>query len=202
MLRRLHSKSPNADAAMRAMFAARKKVFVDLLRWDLPVLAGRYELDQFDNEDARYLILSETTGAHLASARLLPTTRPHLLDSHFAALSDAPIPHGRGVYEITRFCLDRGLNAAQRREARDQLIRGLVDHALENDIKTYTGVAEPAWLDQILNFGWQARPLGRTKEVDGMMLGALRIGIGPDTHELLDRAGIIKRPDYRRAEAA
>src|SRR3546814_16727454 len=67
------------DAAMRAMFAARKEVFIDLLKWDLPVLAGAYELDQFDDPDAEYLILIDGQGRHRASARLLRTDRPHLL---------------------------------------------------------------------------------------------------------------------------
>jgi hypothetical protein len=61
------------------MFAARKSVFVDLLKWDVPVLAGRYEVDQFDDPNAQYLILADRDGAHLASARLLPTLHPHIL---------------------------------------------------------------------------------------------------------------------------
>ncbi|HWU72384.1 MAG TPA: acyl-homoserine-lactone synthase, partial [Sphingomonas sp.] len=35
---------------LRRMFEARKEVFVDLLGWDVPVLDGRYEIDQFDDE--------------------------------------------------------------------------------------------------------------------------------------------------------
>ena len=202
MLRNIQIQTRAADAAMREMFEARKRVFVDLLRWDLPVLAGRYELDQFDNPDAQYLILSETDGAHLASARLLPTTRPHLLDSHFAELADEPLPHGPGVYEITRFCLDRQLTALQRREARDHLVRGLVDFALENGISTYTGVAEPAWLRQVVRFGWSARALGSTKLLNGMALAALRIEIAADTPDRLDQAGVIGRPACLHAEAA
>src|SRR3546814_5073717 len=62
------------------MFAARKSVFVDLLKWDVPVLEGRYEIDQFDDEYARYLILADRGDGHLGSARLLPTMRPHILD--------------------------------------------------------------------------------------------------------------------------
>jgi acyl-homoserine lactone synthase len=45
---------PAADRAIRAMFEDRKSVFVDLLKWDLPVLDGRFELDAFDNEHATY----------------------------------------------------------------------------------------------------------------------------------------------------
>ena len=47
--------------ALRAMFAARKRVFVDLLKWDVPVLAGRFEIDQFDDEHARYIILLDAS---------------------------------------------------------------------------------------------------------------------------------------------
>lgn len=202
MLRSMQSSTPAADAAMRAMFAARKQVFVDLLGWDLPVLAGRYELDQYDTRDARYLILSENGDDHLASARLLPTTKPHLLNSHFTDLCDAPIPTGPTVCEITRFCLDRHISAARRRVARDQLVLGLVDYALENGITTYTGVAEPGWLSQILAFGWDCMPLGVPKTIDGMMLAALRIEITPETPAVLAHAGVIKAHVCACAEAA
>jgi len=80
------------DEVMRAMFEARKRVFVDLLGWDLPVLADRYELDQFDDIHARYLILADAGQRHLASARLLPTVRPHILDTLFAELCDEAPP--------------------------------------------------------------------------------------------------------------
>lgn len=35
---------PGCNVAMRAMFAARKEVFVDLLGWQVPVLEDRYEI--------------------------------------------------------------------------------------------------------------------------------------------------------------
>src|SRR3546814_5070352 len=59
------------DAVLAAMFEARKRVFVDLLGWDVPVLAGRFEVDQFDDVHARYLVLTDRQGSHLGSARLL-----------------------------------------------------------------------------------------------------------------------------------
>src|SRR3546814_6800436 len=69
------------DAVLAAMFEARKRVFVDLLGWDVPVLAGRFEVDQFDDVHARYLVLTDRQGSHLGSARLLDTRRPHILRS-------------------------------------------------------------------------------------------------------------------------
>lgn len=195
-------RSAASDAVMRAMFEARKRVFVDLLGWDVPVLAGKYELDQFDNPHARYLILAGPDQNHLASARLLPTTRPHILDTLFADLCDGPPPTGPATYEITRFCLDRSLRAAERRRWRDALVAGLAHYALEHRITTYTGVAERGWLEQILAFGWDAEPLGPPRTIDGIALGALRIEIRADTPVLLAANGILPPNHLPQAEAA
>lgn len=194
--------SAASDAVMRAMFEARKRVFVDLLGWDVPVLAGKYELDQFDDTHARYLILADADQNHLASARLLPTTRPHILDTLFAELCDNPPPTGPATYEITRFCLDRSLRATERRRWRDALVIGLAHYALEHRITTYTGVAERGWLEQILAFGWNARPLGTPRAIGGMMLGALRIDIEPETPALLATNGILPATQIPQAKAA
>ena len=99
---------PNAPGAaeltvLRSMFEARKRVFIDLLHWDLPMIAGRFELDEFDMEPATFLVLSGEDGGHRASARLLPTTRPHLVAALFAGLCDEDIPRGPTTMEITRF---------------------------------------------------------------------------------------------------
>ena len=178
------------DAMLRNMFEARKRVFVDLLGWDVPVLAGRFELDQFDTPDATYLVVAGDDGSHRASTRLLPTTRPHLLDTLFAALCDEAVPSGPTTFEITRFCLDRSLSARARRTARDELVSALAKFGVDNGITLYTGVAEPGWLDQILAFGWRCRLLGEPRVIAGTLLGAIAIEIDAETPRLLERAGI------------
>ncbi|AHE55574.1 acyl-homoserine-lactone synthase [Sphingomonas sanxanigenens] len=177
---------PESDAVLRSMFAARKSVFVDLLKWDVPVLDGRYEVDQFDDVHATYLILAEPDGTHLGSARLLPTTRPHILDSFYSGLCEEAPPRDAGTFEITRFCLDRRLNARERRQVRDTLVSALVDHALAAGITAYSAIAEMGWFQQILAFGWCCMPLGLPRIIDGTMLAALRIEITPETPGLLE----------------
>lgn len=192
------------DAALNLMFAARKSVFVDLLRWNVPVRDGCHEIDQFDDGHARYLILLTDDGRHLASARLLPTTRPHILDTLFPNLCEHLLPRGPNTLEITRFCLDRSLRAVERRQVRDQLVTAIVEHAVEHGITTYTGVAEMGWFQQILSFGWDCRPLGLPTEHEGAMLCALRIAIDPDTPQCLAGAGIwspVATPNQERRAA-
>ncbi|MEZ0243738.1 MAG: acyl-homoserine-lactone synthase [Sphingomonas sp.] len=187
--------------ALRRMFEARKQVFVDLLGWDVPVLDGRFEIDQFDDEHARYLILTDDDLTHLGSARLLPTARPHILDTLFPSLCAGPVPRGPSVYEVTRFVLSRELQAAKRREVRNRLVTALAQHGLENGIAAYTGVAELGWLRQILAFGWEASQLGQPLRHAGCQLGALRIEITGRTQAQLAAKGIWLPTEQIRATA-
>jgi N-acyl-L-homoserine lactone synthetase len=190
MLHVLTDKDPLCgERVLAAMFEARKRVFVDLLGWRVPVIAGRYEVDQFDDAHATYLILTDPDGAHRASARLLPTSRPHILDSLYPDLCDEDLPRGPDVMEVTRFCLDRRLPARERRVARDQLVSAIADHGLATNVTLFTGVAEMGWLQQILAFGWRCRPLGLPRRHDGALLGALAITIDRATPTLLAAAG-------------
>jgi N-acyl-L-homoserine lactone synthetase len=189
-----------ADAVLAAMFEARKRVFTDLLGWDVPVLAGRYEVDQFDDVNASYLVLTDDQGTHLGSARLLDTTRPHILGEIYPQLCEDGVPSGTHVAEITRFCLDRRLRASERLNVRNELVSALTDYALAAGITCYTGVAEMSWLQQILSFGWVCRPLGLPQTVDGALLGALAIEIERDTPSLLMRSGIYRPAPAEIAE--
>jgi len=84
------------------------------------------------------------------------------------------------------------------------LVSALAWHALEQGIRTYTGVAEISWLQQILAFGWDCRPLGAPLRHASGVLGALAIEIGPDTPERLAANGIwdIAEQSVRIAQAA
>jgi N-acyl-L-homoserine lactone synthetase len=195
------SRGPGKESLLQAMFEARKQVFVDLLKWDVPVLDGRYEIDQFDNEHATYLIVAGPVGEHLGSARLLPTSRPHILDSLFPTLCAGEVPRSSDCFEITRFCLGRNQNARERLQTRNRLVSAIAQHALANGISTYTGVAELNWLQQILAFGWRCRPLGLPRMIGGRTLGALRIDIDPETPALLAANGIFSPAPVEQAPA-
>lgn len=189
-----------AQPPLAAMFRARKEIFVDLLGWSVPVIDGQYEMDEFDTERATYVVLSDSAGGHLGSARLLPTDRPHLLQAHFPHLCDEAPPVGPDVMEISRFCLSRKRSAAERRPVRDRLVCALTDLALARGIRSYVGIAEMGWLQQILAFGWRCRPLGLPRPCAGRLIGALHIEIDEDTPALLARAGVYTGQQAARLE--
>jgi len=186
MLHVIDRSSRSESAVLAMMFEARKRVFVDLLRWEVPVLGGSWELDQFDTEDATYLVLTDPAGRHLASTRLLRTNRPHILDTLFPDLCDNMPPATPDTFEITRFCLDRSLRSAGRQQVRNELVTALVNHALGHGIVRYTAVADLSWAQQILTFGWRCMPLGGPRDA----LIALSIEIDAETPHRLAAAGI------------
>lgn len=184
-----------ADGALLSqMYHERKRVFIDLLRWDLPALDGRYEIDQFDTPATIYLIIAGTDGAHLGSVRLLPTTQPHLMGDVFPSLCEDGPPRSPDVWEISRLCLSRSIRAAERRQVRDHLATTLTLYALDHGIRAYCCVADMPWYSQILSFGWRCQPLGLPRQLPCGMLGALMIHIGQETPRLMEDAGVWSPP--------
>lgn len=185
----IHQGFTLSDPLIAAMFADRKKLFVDLLDWDVPTVAGRYEIDQFDSERATYLIAGDGED-HQGSLRLLPTNAAHILGNLFPSLCDGHVPRGPNVAEITRLCLPPGLRASERLRVRNVLISAMVDHALEAGITTLTGVVSASFLEQVLVMGWRCEALGAPRRIDGARLGAFRVEVEPDTPDLLAATGI------------
>ena len=150
------------------MFEDRKSVFVDLLKWNVPVLDGRFEVDEFDDEHATYIVVAGEDGraSRLGApasrrsggissgrsfrnyARRLPPTRSGDPRDH-PLLPVAPAGRARAA-----------------RDAQPAGQRACVAMRSRPRIKTYTGVAEMAWLQQILAFGWDCRPLGSPRQLD------------------------------------
>lgn len=189
-------------AVLRSMYAARKSVFVDLLGWDVPVLEGQYEIDQFDGPQTLYLIAAEPDGTHLGSMRLLPTSGPTLLGDIFDFLCEAGPPASQAVWEISRFCLSRDLRAAQRRQVRNRLVTMAARFALDNGIERYCCVADMPWFSQILSFGWECRTLGLPQMLPCGMTGAMEISIDRDTPARMAEAGVWQDTPVHFAAAA
>lgn len=157
------------------MHEDRKKVFVDLLRWDI-AHDGRFERDQYDTNHAQYLILQDQkTQEHLGSVRLLPTTRPHMLKDVFSFLCEEGVPSGPHIWEITRLIVSPRVDRRQRMSVRNMLARAMIEFGLLTGIQKYTMVCEMHFLSQLLASGWRCDPLGLPAQVGSSMIGALLI---------------------------
>jgi N-acyl-L-homoserine lactone synthetase len=190
------------DLIAANMHRDRKRVFVDLLKWEVPVINGEFEIDQFDDASAVYLICADDQGNHRGSIRLLPTNRPHILGTLFPDLCEGPVPTGPNIYEITRCCFSPRIRATERLRVRNQLATAAVEFALFNGIDAFTCVADGGWYSQILAMGWMCEPLGLPRLLANSMTGALKISITRDTPRLLLEAGIYSHSTLELATPA
>jgi acyl-homoserine lactone synthase len=152
--------------ALMEMHRQRKAVFVDQLGWRLDCEMG-IETDSYDAEDVVYLIETDHPRALVTgSARLLPTTRPHLLSEVFASLCDEPPPMGAQVWEATRFC---PAPDTPKGEARHALLRRVIGAIVETGllfgIERVTFVASAALAPLAEQAGWNVKPLGGAKRI-------------------------------------
>ena len=166
---------PRCPALFRTMYEDRKKVFIDMLKWNI-THDGRREQDQYDTDLAQYLILQDQqTSEHLGSVRLLPTTRPHMLVDVFPYLCDGDVPRGPEIWEISRLVVSPRLPRRERLTVRNMLGRSMIEFGLLTGIEKYTAVCEMGFLSQLLASGWRCDPLGIPQEVEGSVIGALLI---------------------------
>jgi acyl-homoserine lactone synthase len=158
------------------MHCDRKRIFCDALGWQIPVAAGLFEIDQFDTDDAVYLIdIDPLGGKHLGSTRLLPSTKPHILGSLFPVLCDNDVPCGSDVWEITRFCSAPRLRREQTIKTRSHLWIALAEFALQHGISRYSCVAELPWMATLRDYAYRSFLLGEPKEINGEKLAALTV---------------------------
>ncbi len=177
MVHLVHSGNRNLyRGPLGQMFCDRKRIFYDTLHWDIPIAAGLFEIDQFDNDDAVYLVdIDPIDGKHLGSTRLLRSTGPHILGSLFPQLCDRDVPTGPDIWEITRFCSAPRLKREQTLKTRSHLWIALAEFALQHGISHYTCVAELPWMETLRNYAYRSDVLGQPKEVNGEPLAALLV---------------------------
>jgi acyl homoserine lactone synthase len=173
-----------------ALAVYRYEIFVETLRWQLPVENG-LELDQFDLPETSYVIVQDAHGAVCGCARLLPTTRAYLLDEIFPGLmSGAPPPHAPEIWELSRFSTKvvGEKTPPSRDEARKRfcdLFSAVVEMAIELGavrLITFTAVG----IERILrSIGMHAHRVGPPQLIDGEPVLALWIELDDQTRRAL-----------------
>lgn len=191
----------------------RHRVFVEEKRWrDLARADGR-EIDQFDHEEAVHLCVMRGRRV-VAYARLLPTTRGHLLSDVLPELCRfRDVPRGADTMEWTRHCVHpdhRGSTFAMG-EVERELVLGIVEWANANGIDHLTAEGHPVWVSRLLRLGFGVEPLCLPTPIAGEMALGLHITVSERTLEKTRRllapervpmpaAAIVERePMVRRA---
>ena len=178
------------------MHQDRKRVFVDQLGWNLPSAGSWLEVDQFDNEYTVYLIATSTEDErHLASVRLLPTTRPHMLNTIFSGLCEGGPVVGDDVWESSRFTISPvGMRGTEIMRLSQYLTLAHVEFALLNGIRRFTMIGETHRVATVAAMGWRVRPLCLPTDCDGRKIVSLEVSIDEDTLPVMRRRFGINYP--------
>lgn len=135
---------------IRLAFELRKKVFADQLNWDVTSERGR-EFDEYDNENAHYLIwCSDDRKVLFGHIRLIATIHPTLLFNVFGRThhNDQSLI-GHEIFEGTRMCIDEDMIARHHpqltaADAFNRLFLSLCEAALALGVRRLVSNFEPA----------------------------------------------------------
>ena len=147
---------------IHAMHEMRYRIVVEEWGWHIPGIRDGYDKDQFDTDETVYVLVLSRDGNVLASSRINPTTRPHMMSELFADYCDLqPYPVGADVWECSRFVTDRKhiRDPVEDFRTRCRLGLGLTVWCLDH------GVSRLSWLTHqkfynLVQRVWTTEPLG------------------------------------------
>ena len=171
------------ELELLAHFRLRHEIYVVERNWTNLTRPDGLERDQFDNEDATYILASEK-GQIIGGSRLVPTTRPHLLSEVFPYLASVRgLPRAVDIYEWTRMFVvkNRRDGRTMGGQTRGVVICGVLEHCLDNGITSLTALIEMFWLPLFHSMGWNLTPLGLPELINGEWSIAVKMAIDENT---------------------
>jgi acyl-homoserine lactone synthase len=161
--------------ALQDMFDLRHRIFVERMGWEDLRKADGLEKDQFDNEDAIYLLLTEDDGTVIGAHRMLQTVKPHLFSDVFPQYCAVKgVQRGERILELTRTCVDEeNLDKASMERARKRIMVGLFEFFVRSGYEKVVMLSPVDLVFRYLLIGIDIKPLGLPVEIDGIKQVAL-----------------------------
>jgi acyl-homoserine lactone synthase len=155
--------------ALHDMYHLRHRIFVERMGWEALRKDDRLEKDQFDTDDAIYMLLTQDDGTVIGTHRMLPTTKPHLFSDVFSkACAVKGVQRGEKILELTRTCVDEELLDRKATElARKRIMVGLFEFCLRAGYEQVTIFTPTDLLFRYLLIGIDIKPLGMPMDIDG-----------------------------------
>lgn len=196
----VHGDGRLPDDLDTALAQYRHRIFVEQLGWRLPGADEHFERDQYDRDDTVYVVAHDETGAICGCARLLPTSRPYLLQELFPGLLiDGMVPpRSEYVWELSRFAAstadgtfgdDAGAWAVR------PMLASVVECAVKLGARQLIGVTFLSMERLFRRIGVHAHRAGPAQRIDGRMVVACWIDLDLQTLTALgiDPALIMQR---------
>ncbi|TAH34796.1 MAG: conjugal transfer protein TraI [Alphaproteobacteria bacterium] len=138
------------------MHYLRYRVFRRRLEWPVSNFSCM-EHDQFDTEDAVYIVHIDEKDNVDACTRLLPTTKPNLLADVYPHLVDGEVPKADDIWETTRFCADYETAPAN---ITGLLVAAMLEYGIQLGLRHYVSVSDIRIEPLLRRAGWNPQRLG------------------------------------------
>jgi acyl-homoserine lactone synthase len=149
---------------IEAMHRHRHDLFVGQLGWRDLASPDGLDVDEFDTQDATYLIAIDDEGRMMGSGRLMPSWRRHMLKDLFPHFCSEPVPVGPDIWEWTRHAPPGRAYPRETNLAVNLALNiAVVEFAGARGIVGITGLLEARMVPYALSIGWRNRPLGAPK---------------------------------------
>ncbi len=177
MLRHIagHQRDKHRDIFAK-MFRQRKLVFHDQKKWDVKVIDGEYEIDEFDRDETCYLMSFDRSGELVGSVRLVSTAMPHMLAGPFQSMFPELNFTSPLIWEATRFVVlgDRSVQPNQVSTAACEILLGMCQFGLENGVRNITAVYDAGMARIYRRCGLTHLEIGRHRTAEhGMVFAGL-----------------------------
>jgi acyl-homoserine lactone synthase len=153
-------------------FRLRHEIFVKERGWKEFDRDGIYEMDQYDDENATYLISVDEHDEVVGSSRIYPTALPHMLCEQFPALVDGAVPQRVDLVEFTRLAICKSQRGTQ---IYHEQFLGLQEFCLDQGMSGATTLIRTHRIPIVQKAGMNVIPLGLSQEIDGEMCTAILI---------------------------
>lgn len=176
----------------------RHRLFVERQGWEVPSYRGM-EHDEFDTPAAQYLLWSDNAGETRGVVRLLPTSRPYMLQKLWPDLVRGALPQSDSVWEATRFGCDSMLDAPTRRRVVAELLCAMQEFGLRNGIDRYLAVMPLRLLKRVvINAGCKVVVLGAERKLGRLPAAASCLPVSPAILAEIRRRASIAGPVLRK----
>jgi N-acyl-L-homoserine lactone synthetase len=165
----------------------RYRMFVERQKWNVPSYK-QIEYDEFDTPAATYILTVDEHDRTLGATRLIPTTRPYMVEALWPNLVNMELPHCDSIWEASRFGCDRDLDTASRRRVVAQLILGCQEFGIASGISRYLGVMPIQIFKYVIAANrCPVAQIGPTLRLSGHQIAAAYIDVSPSILEAVRR---------------
>lgn len=182
--------------AFRSQFYLRHQCFIERQNYNVSKYNGM-EFDQYDNPAAIYLVYLSPQGEAWGCSRLTPVTQGSMVKHLWPELVDHPEDvFVHGVWEGTRFCIDKTLPVDVRKNICRELVVAYFEAGLEFGIQKIIGVMQPLIFRKVFgSAGCKYNLLGQKMKItSGETIAAAVMNVTPSALEdIRETTGIFEQ---------